>query len=280
MMKKLLVVLLVSLIFTPVLLWAGSSLTIKGSDTMIILVQRWAEEYMKTNPGEVVQVTGGGSGTGISALITGSTDICMASRPISPKESGEIKEKQGKAAVEIPVALDGIGIYVYSSNKVNQLSFPQLQKIFMGQVHNWKEVGGADMVIVPYGRENNSGTYVFFQEHVLDKKDFAPEVQSLPGTAAIVNAVSKDEKAIGYGGIGYNKGVKVLKISKEPTGKALEPTMKNVMSRKYPLSRYLYFYTVGQPSPSAKKFIDWVAGKQGQEVCQKVGYYPLKRSGK
>ncbi len=188
----------------------GKTLTIKGSDTMVILGQRWAEAYMKKNPGVSVQVTGGGSGTGIAALINGGTDVCQASRPMKDKERGQAKARHGKDVKEIPVALDGLAIYVHPSSPLKAVSIPQLKGIYTGTTKNWKDLGGEDARIVAYSRENNSGTYVFFKEHVLNNEDFAAEVQTLPGTAAIVNAVSKDVKSIGYGGIAFGSGIRAV----------------------------------------------------------------------
>ena len=129
--------------------------------------------------------------------------------------------------------------------------------------------------IIPYGRENNSGTYTYFKEHVLKEADFASNVQTLPGTAAVINAVSKDPKSIGYGGIGYVKGVRILKVKKDANSPGVEPTQTNVVSGDYPISRYLYFYTVGEPSAQVKPFIDWVMSTEGQKICESVGYFPL-----
>ncbi len=130
-------------------------------------------------------------------------------------------------------------------------------------------------IIILYGRENNSGTYMYFKEHVLNKADFAPNVQTLPGTAAVINAVSKDPGSIGYGGIGYLKGVRAVPVKKDDSSPAVAPTLENVVNGSYPISRYLYFYTVQEPQGAVRHFVAWVLGDQGQEVCQKVGYYPL-----
>jgi phosphate transport system substrate-binding protein len=256
---------------------AAKTVTCKGSDTMVILVQRWAENYMKEKPGDIVQVTGGGSGTGIAALINGGTDICQASRPMSDKERGQVKEKFGKDAKEIPVALDGIAIYVHEQNPLNEISLPQLKDIYTGKIKNWKELGGADAQIVPYSRENNSGTYMYFKEHVLAGVDFEVGVQTLPGTAAVVNAVSKDLRSMGYGGIAYAKGIKALKVKKDAMAAAITPSMETVTQGTYPISRKLYFYTVGDPSGMVKEFIDWTLGDHGQKICEDVGYYPLPK---
>ena len=182
---------------------AGRSTTIKGSDTMVILAQRWAEKYMAANPGAVLQVTGGGSGTGIAALINGTTDIACASREMKQDEKLKLRDRYQTMGVEIPVAKDGLAVYVHEQNGVKELSFEQLRDIYAAKITNWKQVGGADARITLYGRENSSGTYVFFKDVVLLGADFAPSCQTLPGTAAVVNAVAQDPNGIGYGGAAY-----------------------------------------------------------------------------
>lgn len=251
--------------------------TVKGSDTMVILAQSWAENYMDGQPGRTIQVTGGGSGVGIAALINGGTDICKASRPMKTTEKNQVRKRHGKEVKEIPVALDGVAVYVSESNPIKSISQAQLKDIYIGKITNWRELGGKDSRIVTYGRENSSGTYMFFKDHVLDNEDFAREVQTLPGTGAIVNAVSKDPESIGYGGIAYASGIRVLPVSKDEKSAAVAPSLATVKSGEYPLSRELYFYTVGEPAGDVKAFIDWVLGPEGQKLCEKVGYYPVVR---
>jgi phosphate transport system substrate-binding protein len=253
------------------------NVTVKGSDTMVILGQRWAETYMSKNPGVTIQVTGGGSGTGIAALINGGTDICEASRPMKDSEKEQVRARHGKDVKEIPVALDGVAIYVNQSNPIQSFSQSQLKDIYTGKITSWSEVGGADGKIVVYSRENNSGTYVFFKEHVLKNEDFARDVQTLPGTAAVVNAVSKDRASIGYGGIAYAKDIRAVPVRRDDSSRPVQPSLSTVQSGEYPLSRNLYFYTTGEPSGEAKAFIDWVLSPEGQQVCEAVGYYPLKK---
>ena len=256
---------------------AARSVTIKGSDTMVILGQRWAETYMKIYPEKRIQVTGGGSGTGIAALINGGTDICEASRSMKDKEKAMVRSRHGKDVCEIPVALDGVAVYVPQSSRIQSLTQAQLKSIYTGTITNWRDVGGQDRKIVAYSRENNSGTYVFFKEHVLNNEDFARDVQTLPGTAAVVNAVSKDPASLGYGGIAYATGIKALAIKRDDASEGIKPTMETVDSGRYPLSRQLFFYTVGEPAGETKAFIDWVLGPEGQKICQAVGFYPLVR---
>ncbi len=252
--------------------------TLKGSDTMVILGQRWAEAYMGAHPAARIQVTGGGSGTGIAALINGGTDICEASRPMKEKEKEQARARRGKDVHEIPVALDGVAIYVHHSSTIKDLSPAQLKGIYTGKITNWRDIGGPDQRIVAYSRENNSGTYVFFKEHVLGNEDFAREIQTLPGTAAVVNAVSKDPASIGYGGIAYAKDIRAVPVKSDENSAPVEASLATVQNGKYPLSRNLYFYTVGEPQGEEKKFIDWVLSPEGQKICEAVGYYPLVRN--
>jgi phosphate transport system substrate-binding protein len=254
-----------------------SNITVKGSDTMVILGQRWAEAYMKANPGITVQVTGGGSGTGIAALINGSTDICEASRPMKDKEKEDVQAKRGAPAIETKVALDALAVYVNEKNPITEISIPMLAKIYLGEVKDWKEVGGKPHAIILYGRENNSGTYGYFKEHVLANKDFAPATQTLAGTSAVANAVKGDVYGIGYGGIAYLEGIKALNVKKEDTMPAVMPKLETAQDGTYPISRFLYFYTAGEPAGAIKKFIDWTKGPDGQKVIGDVGYYPLPK---
>jgi len=247
---------------------------------MVLLGQRWAEVYMKKNPGSRIQVTGGGSGTGIAALINGTTDICEASRPMKDKEKDDVKAKRGAEVKEIAVAVDGLAIYLNAANPIKELTLEQLKGIYMGKITDWKDVGGKAGKIIAYGRENNSGTYAYFKEHVLANGDFHPTIQTLPGTSAVTNAVAKDPKAIGYGGIAYAKGIHHAMVKKDDSTAAVEPSMDNVLSGKYPISRYLYWYTAGEPAGEMKKLVDWVLGPEGQKLVQEVGYYPLPKSKK
>ncbi|MBI1749338.1 MAG: phosphate ABC transporter substrate-binding protein [Acidobacteria bacterium] len=253
----------------------GRNITVKGSDTMVILGQRWAEEFMKKNSGVAVQVTGGGSGVGIAALINGTTDIAEASRLMKDAEKASLKEKRGKDTLGVPVAVDGLAVYVHEQNPVNELSLAQLKGIYTGTIKNWSQVGGRDERIILYSRENSSGTYAYFKEHVLENADYYPTAQTLPGTAAVINAVSKDTRGIGYGGIAYGKGIKHLRVKKDDKSPAIEPAMENVLQGKYPISRYLYWYFAGQPAGELAKLAQWVVAPEGQKVVENVGYYPL-----
>jgi len=253
---------------------SNKPVTIKGSDTMVILTQRLAEDYMKRTPGAVLQVNGGGSGTGIAALINGSIDLATASRPMKDEEKAQAAKSRGADIVEQPVALDGLGVFVNEASPVRELSIAQLKDIFQGKTTNWKDVGGPDAPIVLYGRESSSGTYDYFREHVLAKGDFAPAVQTLQGTAAIINAVARDKNGIGYGGIAYAKDVRPLSIA--AAGKPpVAPSEATVADGSYPLSRKLFFYYPNNASSRVKEFVQWSLTTDAQALVTKVGYFPL-----
>jgi len=251
-------------------------LTVKGSDTMVILAQRWAEKYMSSHNGVTIQVTGGGSGVGISALINGTTDICNASRPMKQSEKEKLKQRWNSNGVEIKTAKDGLSVYLSESNPVKELSIQQIKEIYTGKITNWKDVGGNDSKIIVYGRENSSGTYVYFKDNVLGGADYTSSMQSMPGTAGVVNSVVKDKNAIGFGGCAYAKGIKFAKVKKDAGSVAYDPTSENVKSGNYPIIRYLYIYTRTRPTGAVKEFIDWVLSSEGQDLCSKVGYFPVK----
>jgi phosphate transport system substrate-binding protein len=259
----------------PVPAASSRPLTIKGSDTMVILGQRMAEEYMKTNAGRRVQVNGGGSGTGIAALINGTVDLAQASRPMRDEERASAEKARGAQVVETAVALDSLAVFVSERNPVKELSLAQLAGIYTGKTRNWKEVGGLDAPIILYGRESSSGTYDYFREHVLNKADFAPAVQTLQGTAAIVNSVTRDANGIGYGGIAYDKGVRALALKKEPASPAIAPSEATVADGTYPLSRKLYYYSLSNAPERVTHFVQWSLSPAAQELVKKVGYFPL-----
>lgn len=255
----------------------AAALTIKGSDTLVLFAQQLAERFMAEHPGQTVQVTGGGSGTGIAALINGTTTIATSSRPMKDSEKKQVQERRGQPAVEHAVALDGIAVYVHKDNPVESLTLDQIRRIYEGEIRNWKEVGGADGRIVLYSRENNSGTYAFFKEEVLKDEDFAAEAQTLPGTAAVVNAVSRDPQAIGYGGIAFSAGIRAVPVRKDAEAPAVEPTLETVTSGTYPISRKLYMYTAGEPTGAVAEFLKFTLSPEGQAIASKAGYYPLPR---
>ncbi|WP_395050877.1 phosphate ABC transporter substrate-binding protein [Flavobacterium sp.] len=268
-----------TLLLVLIVIGCGSNeskkITVKGSDTLVILSQKWAEGFMKKNPKTTIQVTGGGSGVGIAALINGSTDIANASRPIKPGEMDQIKEKYKANVLEIACAKDGLSVFLNKENKVSELTIEQLGNIYSGKITNWKEVGGDDAKIRLYGRESSSGTFEFFKEHVV-KGDFSKYVQSLPGTAAIVNAVNKDKYSVGYGGAAYAEGVKDCKVKKDAQSEGVLPSAATIKDKTYPISRYLYMYLREKPTGETKDFIDWVLSPEGQKLVVETGYFPLK----
>ena len=255
---------------------AAGTITVKGSDTLVILAQKWAEVYMGKNANVKIQVTGGGTGTGFAALQNQSTDLCNASRKIKAKEIETCVKAFGKRPTEYKVAIDGLSIYVSTDNPIKELSIDQLDAIFTGKIRNWKDVGGADAPITVYSRENSSGTYEFFKEHVLKGKDFTASAQTMPGTAAVLQAVAKDKNGIGYGGAGYGAGAKHLNIKPDDASAAIEPTEENVVGQKYPLWRYLYVYV----NPALDKgeiaaYLNWIRSGEGQKVVKDQAYFPL-----
>ncbi len=258
---------------------ASGSVTIKGSDTMVHLVAKWTESYAAKDSTAKLGLTGGGSGTGIAALINGQADICMSSRDMSAKEKEEAKAK-GHETVEHTVALDGIAIVVHPSNPLNDITMDQLAKIYTGEITNWKDVGGPDQPLIALSRESTSGTYVFFQEHVLAKKDYAPGVRLMTATTGIVQGVETDAGAIGYVGLGYAHGaagkVKILPVKATADAPAVAPTIETVRSKQYSIARALYFYTVGTPTGTVKSFLDYCMGPEGQKIVEEEGYVALQ----
>ena len=270
-----LAILLITVLLTGAAFMQQTRITVKGSDTLVILAQRWAEIYMKKNPAVSIQVTGGGSGVGIAALINGTTDIATSSRPIKSTEVEKLKERYNTLGVQIPCAKDGITIFLNESNKVKELTLKQLSDIYQAKITNWKQVGGEDAPIRLYGRENSSGTYSFFKDEVI-KGDYAASCQTLPGTAAVVNAVKKDKYGIGYGGAAYAAGVKHSLVKKDDKTPGSLPTAENIAKNVYPITRYLYLYMRNKPTGETKKYVDWILGPEGQKIITEVGYFPVR----
>jgi phosphate transport system substrate-binding protein len=262
--------------------WAQGSLQIKGSDTMVNLVQAWAERFMENNPQDFVAVTGGGSGTGIASLINGTCDIAMCSRTFKPKEIA-MAEERGVEPFEIMVAMDGLAVIVHPENPIDKLTTDELAAIFTGKITNWKEVGGPDAEIVLLSREVVSGTHVYFKEHVLRRNDpnsreeFAPEALLLPSSQAIADEVAQNPSAIGYYGMGYiSSAQKPVAVAQDENSEYVAPTLENVRSGKYPISRPLFFYTNGQPQGLVKKFIDFALSQEGQKIVIETDFVPVK----
>ena len=258
---------------------ARETITIKGSDTMVQLVAAWAENFMKTNNQVEISVTGGGTGTGISALIGKSTDLCSASRDMTTKEKEQAMQ-QGVKPVETVVARDAIAVIVNPANPINELTLEQLKKIYTGALANWSDVGGTPGDFLVVSRESSSGTYLFFQEHVLKKEDYTVKARLMPATSAIIQAVSSDVNAIGYVGLGYAaeaKGtIKVLTIKTEANMPGIAPSEATVRDNTYSIARPLYFYTNDTAAKGAKTFIDFCLSDAGQKIVRELGYVPVK----
>jgi phosphate transport system substrate-binding protein len=254
-----------------------SMITVKGSDTMVHLVSAWAEQFMKHNPKIQISVTGGGSGTGIAALINGTTDIAASSRDIKPEEKQEA-EKKGQQIQEVLTGQDAIAVVVNPANPIKDLSMVQLKDIFTGKITNWKEVSGPDQPILIYSRESSSGTYAFFQEHVLKKEDYAKAARLMPATSGIIEAVSSDKGGIGYVGLGYadkaGDKTKTLGVRPDASSRAVLPSEASVLSNSYPIARGLYLYLTNKAPETAKQFAEYVLSSEGQKLVQETGYIP------
>jgi phosphate transport system substrate-binding protein len=274
-MKKL-VLALVIMIVLPGVYAQNVSIKIKGSDTVLPLTQKEAEVFMKKYPGSSIMVTGGGSGVGLAALQNGTTDIAMSSRKMKLDEKMKMQDA-GKTFTEVIIANDALAVIVNPSNKISQLTREQVESIYTGKVTNWKEVGGDDMKIVVYSRETSSGTYEFFKEHVMNKKNFAPAVMLMPATGAIVQSVSQTKGAIGYVGLAYlETNVKALKVSYDSGKTFVAPSVESAMNKSYPISRPLYYYYLNSVEKTVKPFIDFILSADGQKIVKEVGYVPVK----
>ncbi|CAN5856064.1 PstS family phosphate ABC transporter substrate-binding protein [soil metagenome] len=250
--------------------------TVKGSDTMLPLSQQEAESFMKTDSLFSVSIVGGGSGVGISALIDGTTDLAMSSRDLKMDEKLKLEEKKFRL-VETVVGFDALSVIVNPANKVGQLTREQLEEIFTGKIKNWKEVGGADEKIIVYSRESSSGTYEFFKEHVMGKKNYAGNVLSLSSTGAIIQSVAQTSGAIGYVGMAYaDKSVKTVGISYDQGKTFVLPSLATAIDKTYPVSRPLYYFYDENKAALVKPFVDYVLSEEGQKVLSKVGYVPVK----
>jgi phosphate transport system substrate-binding protein len=261
----------------------NAGMQIKGSDTIVNLVQVWAEKFSQIHDGTNVGVTGGGTGTGFAALLNNTCDIAMASRQV---EENEIKlaEKQNITYKEFIVGLDGLAVLVNKNNPIDDISIDQLRDVFMAKITNWKDLGGEDRPIVLLSRESNSGTHMFFKETVIrlgdinSKDEFSPKALLMPSSQAIVDEIYQNPNAIGYAGIGFmNDQTKALSVSARNSIEYFYPTIENVMNGKYPISRPLYLYTNGEPKGVAKDFIDYALSKEGQQVVVETSFVPIKK---
>lgn len=258
---------------------AAKMIQVKGSDTMVNLGQAWAESFIKKTRIPVA-VLGGGSGTGIAALIGGKTDIAECSRPMKDEEIEKAK-KNGVTPHEVVVAWDGISVIVNPKNPVKQLTVKQLADIYTGKITNWKEVGGKDGKIVLLAREISSGTHVFFKEHIIQSAykngEYAQSTLMLPTTQAIHDEVAASVNAIGYIGLGYvTKKVHSLPISQGDGKPYVTPSVKTVKDKTYPVSRPLLWYTNGKPKGEVKKFVDFALSAQGQKIVAQLDFVPVK----
>lgn len=258
---------------------ARNSITIKGSDTMVHLVTAWSDAYMKAHPEAKISVTGGGSGTGVAALLNGTTDICASSRDLNEEEKKSAGGK-GLKLTDLTVARDALSIIVHPNNPVNELTTDQIASIYTGEVTNWKDLGGPDETIVVASRESSSGTYMFFQEHVLKKKDYTPSALLLPATSAIVQTVADSTGAIGYVGLGYvheaGGKVKAIAVKASADAPAVMPTVETVLNNEYSIARPLFLIISKEPTGTAKGFLDFCLGDEGQKIVVDAGYVKVK----
>ncbi|MDD5723466.1 MAG: phosphate ABC transporter substrate-binding protein [Syntrophales bacterium] len=249
--------------------FAGDTIVIKGSTTVLPVAQVASEAYMKMHPGVNISLSGGGSGNGVKALIDGSTNIATASRFIKPDE---VKLAQEKGVYPIPhrIAIDAIVPIVHTENPVTELTTEQLSLIYQGKIENWKEVGGQDLKIIVVSRDTSSGTYEVWEEKILHKAKVTPKAQLQASNGAVFQAVSKNRYAVGYIGLGYlNKSVRGLKVD------GIEATAATALSSEYPVARPLFMFTNGWPTGTVSDFINFVVSKEGQDLVKKEGYVPL-----
>jgi phosphate transport system substrate-binding protein len=257
-----------------------------GSDTMVNLAQAWAEEYAKIEPGVSVEVSGGGSGVGVAALLNGTAELANSSRKLEPEEVAKAKAA-GHDPKEFLVGFDGLAIYVHKDNPITEITMEELSEIYKegGKINTWSQLGvktipgskGDDIIRV--SRQNNSGTYHYFRETVVGKKnDFKPGSMDMNGSKDVVELVSKTPGAIGYSGLGYATGaVKVVKVAKAKGEPAVVPSNATVLDKTYPIARPMFMYTPGEPPPHVKKYLDWIHGPAGQKIVETTGYVPLPK---
>jgi phosphate transport system substrate-binding protein len=260
---------------------AAQTIENKGSDTLVNLALAWAEAYIELRPEMRISVTGGGSGTGIAAMINGTVDIANASRAMKPEEIAAA-EANGITPIEFVVACDAIAVVVHPSNPVDGLTLQQISDIYTRRITNWNQVGGENRPIVLLSRESNSGTYVYFLENVIrlgDKKSdllFSPDTLLMPSSEGISAEVRQNPNAIGYDGLGYvTPDQKVVAVARDPDGPYVLPSVDTVNDGTYPVSRPLYMYTAGEPTGEIKAYLDWILG-EGQVLVSELGFVPLR----
>ena len=259
------------------------AIQVKGSDTMVNVAQAWAEEYKKLVPTVDIEVSGGGSGVGIAALTKGTIDIANASRNMKPEEIETARKNTGKTPNEFIVGHDALAIFVHKNNPMNEISSEQLAEIYRegGSVTKWSELGitmpaGSDEII-RVSRQSSSGTYEFFREHILNKKDFKLGSRDMNGSKEVVELVASTPGAIGYSGMGYNEPgkVKMLRVSSKKGEPAIEPSVANTLNKRYPIARSLLVYTLGEPTGEVAKYVNWILTDAGQKIVEQSGYVPL-----
>ena len=259
----------------------GKTIENKGSDTIVNLALAWAERYQQVQPDVSIAVTGGGSGTGIAALINGTVDIANASRQISQEEI-QAAQANGIDPVQFVIARDAIAVIVHPSNPVDHLTLQQISDIYSGKITNWQGVGGEDRPIVKLSRETNSGTHVYFLEAVVrlgdpnNKTLFSPDTLLLPSSEGIGTEVRQNPNAIGYDGLGYvTEGMKTIAIGLTPDGPFWQPSVDTVNSGQYPIARDLYMYTAGEPTGAIAAYLDWIMQPEAQKIVLELGFVPI-----
>ena len=261
----------------------ATTIQVKGSDTMVNIAQAWAEEYKKVEPGVEVEVSGGGSGVGIAALEKGTIDIADASRNMKPDEIAQAKRNTGKEPKEFIVGYDALAVYVNKDNPLDEVTLDQLASVFAegGTVARWSQLGVtipgvSDNTIVRVSRQSSSGTYEFFREHVLNKRDFKLGSRDMNGSKEVVELVGNTKTAIGYSGMGYaTPSVKMLRLARKAGEPAIAPTVEHALNKSYPLARSLQVYTLGEPEGAVKKYVEWMLSETGQKILQESGYVPI-----
>jgi phosphate transport system substrate-binding protein len=253
------------------------TLQIKGSDTMVNLCQAWAEAFMARHPQVTVAITGGGSGTGIAALISGTCDLAASSRRMTDKEKQQVTAR-GRTWRERTVALDGLAVVVHPSNPVKRLTIPQLAELFTGKIRNWQQLGGANRAVVLLSREVNSGTHLYFKEHVLGaRQEFAPEALLMPSSQAIADEAAANPDAIGYYGMGYlNPRNAAVAVAKSAADAYSVPAETEVRSGAYPIARPLFVYSLDEPQGLVKTFLDFTRSPEGQSLVRQTDFIPIQ----
>ncbi len=253
------------------------SIQIKGSDTMVNLVQAWIERFMTYNPDSFVTMTGGGSGTGIAALLNKTCNIASCSRKMKIEEL-ELARNKGIEPKEFVVGLDGLAVVVHPSNPIEKLTITQISDIFTGKITNWKEIGGKESKIVVLSREVNSGTHVYFKEYVLGKgKEYTNNALLLPSSQAMADEIAQNPNAIGYYGMGYiSPQQKAIVVANDKDSPFVAPTIENVKNGNYSICRPLLMYPIGEPIGLVKKFLDFVLSEEGQAIVKDIDFVPVK----